>query len=646
MDFEKEQNNEALDSFGQQNGVNMDEKPIDSTVDNVIEGDSSEVTANNTAEEEVTKMDVGDVAEEKATEASASGAVEEKAAEISAGSLAEQNTISAPEAGAINTSNGETKKKGHGRVFALVAVLILIMVGCVGAYFTLLPKPSDKKEDKKTEEKKKEISSYRLSGNDLSDFDLRFLQIEGKEDNLIYSPLSIKYALAMLKDGANGETKKQIEDLIGDYKAKKYINSKNISLANAMFIRDEYKEQVLDSYITGLKTNYNADVLYDSFTAPTAINNWISDKTLGLINNALSQEDLGGLNYALINALAIDQNWNYTLQCQPHSSVPCKTQPDGTNIYDIKYDHENYNQYIPFVIDEDTFPAMKFNNLDNRKSVKIGASFNKYDIIKDKGEDAIRTKVTEEYKKWLTTEDGKWVLDDYKEDPKYYTIDPSDIKANVEQYIKELKNNYGRENSSTDFYFNDASDAKVFAKDLKEYDGNTLQYVGIMPKNTDLKTFISDFTAEKGSKYIKGLKELKKENFKDGVVTRIDANIPLFKYDYNLALKDDLVAMGVKDVFESGKADLSSLSKEGSYIGVVKHKANIEFSNEGIKAGAATVMGGLGGGGIGFEYLWDVPVEKIDLTFDKPFIYLIRDKNSGEVWFVGTVYEPLEKVKK
>lgn len=659
MDFEKEQNNGALDSFGQQDGVNMDEKPIDSTVDNVIEGDSGEVTANNTVEEEVTKMDssdaaeektaevgTSDVVEEKTAEASVGDVTEEKATEISADSLAEQNTISAPEAGVINTSNGETKKKGHGRVLALAAVLILIMVGCVGAYFALLPKPSDKKEDKKTEEKKEEVSSYRLSGNDLSDFDLRFLQIEGKEDNLIYSPLSIKYALAMLKDGADGETKKQIEDLIGDYKAKKYINSKNISLANAMFIRDEYKEQVLDSYITGLKTNYNADVLYDSFTAPTAINNWISDKTLGLINNALGQDDLGGLNYALINALAIDQNWNYTLQCQPHSSVPCKTQPDGSTIYDIKYDHENYNQYIPFVIDEDTFPAMKFNNLDNRKSVKIGASFNKYDIIKDKGEDAIRTKVTEEYKKWLTTEDGKWVLDNYKEDPKYYTIDPSDVKANVEQYIKELKNNYGRENSSTDFYFNDASDAKVFAKDLKEYDGNTLQYVGIMPKNTDLKTFVSDFTAGKGSEYIKGLKELKKENFKDGVVTRIDANIPLFKYDYNLALKDDLVAMGVKDVFESGKADLSSLSKEGSYIGVVKHKANIEFSNEGIKAGAATVMGGLGGGGIGFEYLWDVPVEKIDLTFDKPFVYLIRDKNSGEVWFVGTVYEPLEKVKK
>ena len=82
-----------------------------------------------------------------------------------------------------------------------------------------------------------------------------------------------------------------------------------------------------------------------------------------------------------------------------------------------------------------------------------------------------------------------------------------------------------------------------------------------------------------------------------------------------------------------------------SYIEVAKHGADIEFSNMGIKAGAATIMGGAGGGGSFFEYLWDVPVETIDLTFDKPFLYLIRDKNSGEIWFVGTVYEPIEKVK-
>ena len=55
------------------------------------------------------------------------------------------------------------------------------------------------------------------------------------------------------------------------------------------------------------------------------------------------------------------------------------------------------------------------------------------------------------------------------------------------------------------------------------------------------------------------------------------------------------------------------------------------------------MAGGLGAGG--FDYSFDVPIEEIDLTFDKPYMFIIRDKNSGEVWFTGTVYEPLEWTK-
>ena len=36
-----------------------------------------------------------------------------------------------------------------------------------------------------------------------------------------------------------------------------------------------------------------------------------------------------------------------------------------------------------------------------------------------------------------------------------------------------------------------------------------------------------------------------------------------------------------------------------------------------------------------------MPVEEIDLTFDKPYMFIIRDKDTGEVWFAGTVYNPL-----
>jgi serpin B len=131
------------------------------------------------------------------------------------------------------------------------------------------------------------------------------------------------------------------------------------------------------------------------------------------------------------------------------------------------------------------------------------------------------------------------------------------------------------------------------------------------------------------------------DNFKDGVVTRIKGTIPFFNFDYDLSLSDDLKSLGVVDVFDEDRSDLSRMtSLEYSYIHEALHKANIEFSNDGIRAAAATaIVGGMGSGGA-FDYQWEIPIEDIDLTFDKPFLFIVRDKASGEIWFAGTVYNP------
>ena len=193
--------------------------------------------------------------------------------------------------------------------------------------------------------------------------------------------------------------------------------------------------------------------------------------------------------------------------------------------------------------------------------------------------------------------------------------------------------------------YNDEN-VKVFAKDLQEYDGMTLQYVGIMPKNDNLSSYIKNTNTESINNIINDLKRIEKNNFKDGVVTKIKGLIPVFEFEYDLNLIDDLKKMGVNDIFDINSADLSNMLTDSTkqYIGSASHKANIAFSNQGIKASAATALAGLGSTtGPHFEHLYDVPVEEIDMTFDKPYMFIIRDKNSGEVWFTGTVYEPLTK---
>ena len=80
------------------------------------------------------------------------------------------------------------------------------------------------------------------------------------------------------------------------------------------------------------------------------------------------------------------------------------------------------------------------------------------------------------------------------------------------------------------------------------------------------------------------MKELKRENFKDGVLTEITGYIPKFKFDYEIKLQEGLEKLGVTDVFQSDKANLTELtSDEGAFIGKAIHKANIEFTENGIK---------------------------------------------------------------
>ena len=207
-------------------------------------------------------------------------------------------------------------------------------------------------------------------------------------------------------------------------------------------------------------------------------------------------------------------------------------------------------------------------------------------------------------------------------------------------FIDELNLNYGNVDYSTDFSIYVDDEVKVFSKDLKEYNGTTLQYIGIMPIKEDLDQYIEKLEYTDIIELIENLKELKRENFKDGYLTYIHGFIPKFNFEYELNLKDDLEKMGITDVFEEGKANLTNLTDyESAYINTAKHKANIEFTQDGIKAAAATIAGGLGAGNW-YDYFFEMPTEEIDISFDKPYLFLIKDKDTNETWFVGTVYEP------
>ena len=126
------------------------------------------------------------------------------------------------------------------------SVVALLIIGCGIISYLYLSKST-------TTKTKKLYSPYELSGNNLEKFDLQFLKLENEEKNKAYSPLSIKYALEMLAEGADGSSKEQLDSVIGKYKARKYENNKNMSLANAIFIKNDY--MIVTLFITDVMKN-------------------------------------------------------------------------------------------------------------------------------------------------------------------------------------------------------------------------------------------------------------------------------------------------------------------------------------------------------------------------------------------------------
>lgn len=505
----------------------------------------------------------------------------------------------------------ETKKKKVGFLLVIVAVMML-MTACV-LYVTLFgDKKADNKQTTNTSDNKKYLS-YKMKGNSLEDFDLYFLQLENGKTNKLYSPLSIKYALEMLAEGANGNTKEQLTSVLGSYTAKKYPNNKNMTFANALFIKDSYKDAVKDDFTKNLQQKFNATVFYDSFKTPDQVNSFVKKNTLNLIDHLV--DDISENDFLLINALAIDMEWVNKI----------KPVDDP---YSVSYLHEKYSNYVE-PLTADGYHQTNFKGMDKQvAATDFDVTANKYDIIKALGEDKIRETIAKEYEKWMKDPDSE----------KCGNEGPTEQVVN--SFVKDLKTNYKQYDNSTDFNYYVDEDVKVFAKDLKTYDGITLQYVGIMPDKKELDEYIKDIKAEDLNKIISNIKDTKYESFEEGVITNVHGSVPIFKFDYELKLLNDLKNLGITDVFDLEKADLSNLTSSKAFIDNAVHKANIDFSNDGIKAAAATEMGGYGAGDCGFDYFFDVPVVEIDLTFDKPYMFMVRDKDTGEIWFMGTVYEP------
>lgn len=126
---------------------------------------------------------------------------------------------------------------------------------------------------------------------------------------------------------------------------------------------------------------------------------------------------------------------------------------------------------------------------------------------------------------------------------------------------------------------------------------------------------------------VKGLAEGSHKALGDMKETPVVIALPKFQVNYEETLNDTLKKLGMKLAFGGG-ADFSNLSEEKLFISEVKHKTFLEVDEVGSEAAAATSV---------TITRTSAPIDEKSFVVDRPFAFMIREKQTGLVLFAGAI---------
>jgi serpin B len=116
--------------------------------------------------------------------------------------------------------------------------------------------------------------------------------------------------------------------------------------------------------------------------------------------------------------------------------------------------------------------------------------------------------------------------------------------------------------------------------------------------------------------------------------TDVELTLPRFKIETKSDLSPMLEGMGMPLAFDPNRADFSGITtQEQLYISAVVHQANIAVDEKGTEAAAATAVEIAAAASL-------APSNQVTLHVDRPFIFAVRDTNTGAILFLGRVSDP------
>ena len=157
--------------------------------------------------------------------------------------------------------------------------------------------------------------------------------------NTMISPMSVSLALAMVYNGTDGDTKKQMEDMLHksgmtpdeineNYKELVAALSSHdpkveLAISNAIFYKNTFP--VKNEFITTNQNYYNAEVAGLDFSQTTEtlnkVNGWVNTNTKGKIEKILDKVRDKDIMY-LINAIYFNGEWQYRFNSKETTNMP------------------------------------------------------------------------------------------------------------------------------------------------------------------------------------------------------------------------------------------------------------------------------------------------------------------------------------
>lgn len=144
----------------------------------------------------------------------------------------------------------------------------------------------------------------------------------------------------------------------------------------------------------------------------------------------------------------------------------------------------------------------------------------------------------------------------------------------------------------------------------------------ILPKEgKTVSDIINSFSAAKWDELQKGL-----------IMAKVITSLPKFKVENDVELNNTMKSMGMLKAFSMTEADFLPMSKQKPlWVGFVKQNTFVDVNEEGTEAAAVTI--------IGIQTVSAGP-QQVTFKCDRPFLFLISEKTSNTILFMGKIMDP------